>query len=891
MVGSVSKLHSEPYGPFCCRRPCHASRCGRSFFFALTLAVLVAGGSVAAQAPKALKGRAVSEVLREFKTDGLNILFSDALVPSSLRVTQQPRATSPREIVVEILAAHGLSIREERRGALLVVRAQTRVESPPPTREQPTTAVQAASGWFEGTVIDQATGRPVSSAVVLVDATGGYATTSEDGRFKIESVPSGIQTLRVEASGYEPVSSPELKVSPRRATTVAFEMTPSPQLRELVTVIATSDARPPGVTNSIVSIASEEVRRTAGSLGDINRFVQSLPGLAAVGDIRNDLVARGGSPVESLIRIDGFETPTLSHFSTVGSTGGIVTLLNNELLADATFLAGGFPVNYGDRLSSVLDIRLREGNRTRHAFEADVNFAGASLVGEGPIGAQGSWLASVRRSFVDLFANSAGIKSVPEMSAYTFKGVYEIGQRHKIWALALGGSDRVDFNMDDTDPDEPDFIGIEQRGARITFGLGWQHLLWSGAFGVLSLSSAGARYEIDMRDRQLVGDNLILRDHSGESTSTVKYDLSWQASALWSIRSGVSVKALTRELDLSQPKGLQTPYSVRPREETPGLTLNLTATSAVTGAYLEASGQVLPRTTLTGGVRMETFEALDNAVAAAPRGGLEVRLSPTVRVSLSGGRYYQHPELVAVVAVPENATLKPMQADHLVTGVRYEPRPGFLMSAEVYRKWYRLHPVSLQYPQLTLANHGSEFNTSDLLLLPMSSAGRGHAQGLEFFLKKRLNGGLYGQIAYSRSQVKQAALDGVMRRGSFDTPHVFTVVGGYQLGNRWEVSGRFSVASGRPYTPPLLLPSIDQNRLVYDLDRFNAERLPAFHRVDVRVDRKFRMFGRSTSLFADIQNIYNHQSVIEYSWDQKTRGLFAEKQLGILPVIGINIEF
>lgn len=89
----------------------------------------------------------------------------------------------------------------------------------------------------------------------------------------------------------------------------------------------------------------------------------------------------------------------------------------------------------------------------------------------------------------------------------------------------------------------------------------------------------------------------------------------------------------------------------------------------------------------------------------------------------------------------------------------------------------------------------------------------------------------------------------------------------------------------------LLSPSIEQNRLVYDLDRFNAERLPAFHRLDVRVDRKFKVFGRNTSLFADIQNIYNHRSVIEYSWDQKTPGLFAEKQLGILPVVGINIEF
>jgi hypothetical protein len=102
----------------------------------------------------------------------------------------------------------------------------------------------------------------------------------------------------------------------------------------------------------------------------------------------------------------------------------------------------------------------------------------------------------------------------------------------------------------------------------------------------------------------------------------------------------------------------------------------------------------------------------------------------------------------------------------------------------------------------------------------------------------------------------------VFRRGSFDTPHVLTAVGGYHVGERWEVSGRFTVASGRPYTPPLLPESVEQNRLIYDVGRFNAERLPVFHRLDVRVDRKFRSFGRHASLFAEMQNLYNHRSVI-----------------------------
>jgi hypothetical protein len=871
----------------------HGTRSARGGWWSVVLTlVLVTTAAAGAQsaATGSFKGRRVSDVLAEFRAQGLNLVFSDALVPSSLRVTQEPQGTTPRDILSEILAPHGLAIREEARGALLVVKGSGST-APQELPTPPQAPAPAPHGWIEGRVVDQATQRPVASAVVLVDTTGAYVITGEDGRFKIDSVPSGIQTIRAESTGYEPVVSPELKVSPGRAITVSIEMIASPQFREVVTVTAPSDARLSGVTTSSYGIVNEEIRRSAGSLGDINRFVQTLPGMAAIGDIRNDLVTRGGSPLENLIRVDGFETPTLSHFSTVGSTGGVVTLLNNELIADANFLAGGFPAEYGDRLSSVLDIRLREGNRTRHAFEADVNFAGASIVGEGPLGTGGSWIGSLRRSFVDLFANSAGIKSVPGMSAYTFKAVFDLGQRHKLWAVTFGGADRVDFNMDDDDPDEPDFVGIEQRGARVLLGVGWQHLLWARAFGVFSFSSSTAGYKIDMRDRQLAGDNLILRDHSSESATTIQYDVSWQASDAWSLRAGAAVKALGRDLDLAQPRGVETAYSVKPREDTPGLTLDFNATSTITAAYVQASARVLPRLTLNGGIRLETFEALGDAVEAGPRGGIEFRLSPKARLSLSAGRYHQHPELVTVVAVPQNANLAPIEADHLVAGVKYEPQPGLLISAEVYRKWYRAYPVSLQYPQLTLANHGSEFNTSDLLLLPMSSAGEGRARGLEFFLKQRLNGGVYGQIAYSLSRTEQAAVDGVVRRGSFDTPHVLTAVGGFQIGERWEVSGRFTVASGRPYTPPLVAESVEQNRLIYDVGRFNAERLPAFHRLDVRVDRMFRFFGRNASLFAEMQNLYNHRSVIEYSWNQKTRELYAERQLGFLPVIGINVEF
>ncbi len=205
--------------------------------------------------------------------------------------------------------------------------------------------------------------------------------------------------------------------------------------------------------------------------------------------------------------------------------------------------------------------------------------------------------------------------------------------------------------------------------------------------------------------------------------------------------------------------------------------------------------------------------------------------------------------------MPGNANLAPIESDHLVGGVKYEPSPGLLVSAEVYRKWYRAYPVSLEHPQLTLANHGSEFNTSDLLLLPMTSDGKGRVRGLEFFLKKRLAAGLYGQIAYSWSRtgtggarrhlpprlVRYAARDDRDRR----------VIGSANDGKcRADSPAPAAVRTRRRSCRNRWI----RNCLVYDVARFNEARLPAFHRLDVRIDRKFKLFGRNTSLFADMQN-------------------------------------
>ena len=231
-----------------------------------------------------------------------------------------------------------------------------------------------------------------------------------------------------------------------------------------------------------------------------------------------------------------------------------------------------------------------------------------------------------------------------------------------------------------------------------------------------------------------------------------------------------------------------------------------------------------------------------------------------------------------------------MQADHVVVGTAFQARPDLRISLEAYRKPYRDYPVSVDFPALTLANSGIGFDMANILF-PMTSQGRGRAEGLEVFVKKRLSGGRYGQMAYSLSRTEQAALDGILRRGAFDTPHVLTLLGGSTLGGRWDVSGRFTYASGRVYTPALMPESLGQNRLIYDLAQFNALRLPNLHRLDLRLDRKLRWRRADLSFFVEAQNVYNRRAIVEYEWNAKTHEPHGVKQLGLLPILGLNVKF
>jgi ligand-binding SRPBCC domain-containing protein len=765
----------------------------------------------------------------------------------------------------------------------------------------------AGVGTLRGHVTDSA-GARVRDAAVCVPATSQCTVSDAEGNFVL-SVRPGTYALEIAAPGQPLVVTDNVQVRAGLDGILDIVLPALDGLQQTVTVTAPLFVRPEEVKTSSFLIAPRQIAGSAGALQDVSRYVQALPGVViGTNDFRNDLIVRGGSPLENLYIVDNVEIPNINTFANFASAGGTVSILDVQLIDSVTFLTGGYPAPFGNRTSSVLQIAQREGRRDRVGGMATVGFAGAGGVVEGPIGSaqrsKGSWIVSARRSFLDVFTDDTGIGGVPVLYTLNGKAVYDLSARDRIWVVNLTGVDTVRLGLTDSSDlsDELSNLDIQYEGWRSATGFNWQRTYKRGV-GLLGISYARATVGQRVADLlrngvpppdtpvedQIAGGEVVFREESSESDTTVKYDLSVSIPFLQKMQVGGSVKASHIDYDAESPFGTDSPFF--PVADANPFSLRETFTAFQSSAYVQATRPVLGRLTATVGARVDHYPFL-SATRVSPRLGAEYPLTPRLALQASYGRYYQQPFFLFLEAYPENSSLGPFAADHYVGGITFDVDRSTRASVEAYRKDYRDYPVSSQIPSLSLANVGDTFAIRDVLF-PMISAGTGTVSGVEVTIDRRAQAGSpwNGQANLAFSRARYAGLDGVPRPGSFDYPVVANLLGGYQLSPAWSVSVKMAYLGGRPFTPVDSAISTLQRRAVYDLSRVNAERSPDYFRLDLRVDRTFRRGDHRVSIFAGAQNITNRKNFAGYSWDRRNNVRTTQEQLGLFPILGIEWPF
>ena len=743
----------------------------------------------------------------------------------------------------------------------------------------PTTLFAAdRSGTIKGTIVDGATKRPLPGANLAVMDQSIGAIAADDGRFVVTDVPVGLHRLQVSMIGYDSVIRPDVVVRSNRITSVDIELTQRARGMGETVVVADYFSKIEEEAVSAVNFNYEEIRRSPGSAGDISRLLQAMPSVNINTDQRNDLIVRGGSPAENLTIVDNIEIPNINHFPTQGASGGPIGLLNIDLIDDVIFYAGGFSAAHGDRLSSVMIVDMREGNRDEFDGEANMSMAGAGFIFESPIQrGRGSWVFSTRRSYLDLIVGAIGTGAVPEYSDIQGKLVYDISPAHKLSLLSISGFDHIDIEPDDGDENDFVVVNTDQH----VLGGNWRWLWGANGYANTSLAFTLADFSTDVQDG--VTRERVYENDSRERALVLRSSFEYSPAAGTALSAGVVARRVFSD------------YSIFSDDDTnrvgafiPELRIGEDITAAKIGLFVNWEQALRRRLSTTIGVRFDYFD-LNEEFDLAPRLALTYTLDERTSINAAAGIYYQNLPPLFLVQHQDNRELENPRADHFVLGLRRRLTPETLFTLEAYLKRYSELPYDPDDPTAPVIDAFADFGSPTPGRL--TGGGEAESKGLEALVQKKLARDVYGSVSYSYSISKYTDRNGVERNRTFDNRHLFSLIFGYRPSDRFEYSVRWRYAGGRPHTPFDEQASDELGTGIIDRDRINAERLPSYHRLDLRFDYRKHYDRFNLVSFFTVLNSYNRANLFTFFWDEDEGRVDRIDQWSFLPVGGFEFEF
>jgi hypothetical protein len=622
----------------------------------------------------------------------------------------------------------------------------------------------------------------------------------------------------------------------------------------------------------------EEVITTAGDFGDISRFLQTFPGVVATSDLSNEVVVRGGHPMENLFLVDGIEVPNINHMATLGTTGGFGPMIDAGVVQGLKMYTGGYDARYPERLSSVTEIQTLDAvNSTEHA-EADVGIQGFGGLAEKRLRV-GDLLVSAHYGLLDVM-NSVGINGLPSYTNELARLRHTDASGNRLTILHLAGWDSLQSDRCASDPAETSSVSSQYSGWRETTGFEFQHVHSANSFLVASVSDSEQIEHIHQQD-QIIGPSTtnifimgcpipasvfqptpVYMEDSNNAFSTASLRYEWSASRV-ALSAGSAVWLQRPHYQIDQPIGAFSPYSVAPvRADSTSFASDFS--TGETGSFAQFTMHPIKPLELSAGGRLQTF-AFGNHATLTPRLSLRYSLGESVGLHVAYASYAQLPPYVYMLSYPQNRSMSPMRSTHEIVGMDLGFVPSSAIRIEAYNKQYSDTPTSTEYPSVTLHDMvdmlGQQF-----VWLPMNSRGDGGSSGIEVSDLTRIHSSLTVRGSFAYSRAKFAGLDHVMRPSNFDFPWIFNIAALQRIGHSYEISTRYGYASGRPYTPYDLADSTAQDRPIYDVSEMNNTRAPHFARLDAQMNKDVVVHGLHLEIYAGVNNILDRKNFLSNVW-------------------------
>lgn len=777
------------------------------------------------------------------------------------------------------------------------------------------------SGKIAGRVYDASTRTPLFGVAVSVHDEGLGSYTDKNGVFIITDIPAGTYSVEASMISYRTQVKTSVVVEPGRTTEVVFKLTQGSVDVEGVTVRPDYFPKVRDAPVSERSFSAEEIQVQPGGAVDVQRVVQALPSVVSPNDQNNEIIVRGASPNENLFLVDGIEFAYPNHFGSADVQGGAINMLNPLVIREAEFIAGAFPARYGDRVSSVMDISLRRGTVNEFDGKVDMGIGGLGAVVEGPLpGRVGSFLGSFHKSFMELMARAGFWQNMDAVPYYTNglgKINFNLGPSNELSVLFLAGSDDIEIDLE-----EMVYMPwtSHMKSTQLASGIGWQMLFGQKGYGKLTLYHSDNYWE----SHQYMTDDRSDTTYSSTSMAQVwgaRYDASLRWLEGQETETGFSYNFEPFSYSVYYEPDTLRYYFYNP-EDTNQIDSSVVATDPETGeaivnfqdsrdsassskltGYLQHRIRLADFAHLTLGLRGD-YLAYTGNFYLSPRLGLSTEpLIAGFSFNAGYGWHYQSPPYYVLASDTANSLLEHKRSDHYVLGIERLLTDDIKLSVEAYYKDTRNVPIPCEWSPNPYVPRTRYYDY-----------GKSRAKGIEVLVQKKYANNWHGTLAYSFGDVKTTNPydTSQMMPGDYDYRHVFTAVAAYKfefykydwykklpdwfkytigavfLSDESNLGFRFRYTGGNPYTP--MRWDRDTRTWIAKGEVLNSERYPAYDRLDLRWDHKYRFRKFSCSWYIDILNVYAKENFLQnlYLDDETVAELH---QIGFFPTGGFVIEF
>lgn len=760
---------------------------------------------------------------------------------------------------------------------------------------------------IRGKVIDKETKTPLVGASVVIINSNPFkgSATDIDGKFRIEGVSVGRQTIKVTYIGYEDLVISNIEIISGKEQVINAELTEKIITSKEVVISAEKEKDQTVNEMSIVSARTfsvEETNRYAGAWGDPSRMASNFAGVSIVSDKRNDIVVRGNSPIGVLWRLDGIAVPNPNHFAIAGSSGGAISMINSHLLENSDFATGAYAAEYGNASSAVFDLKLRNGNNEKHEYVAQVGVNGFELGAEGPFSKKknSSYLFDYRYSTVAIL-DKLGISIVdatPVFQDLSFKlnfpfkkGVFDV--------FAVAGISKAEFKPE---KDSTSWKGRnDQRGyisgsSTAILAMSYMRFLSNHTYMKMILTSSVFNPN---NSEDSTGYDYNVYDLNRQSTLENRNAFSVMFNSKISSRHILRYGAIVNNIMFKNRVYFFTYNNEKLQHDINTLDGN----TFFAQLYADYKFNITDDLTLNTGAHFIYFFLNDKA-CIEPRFAIKWGFAPTQSISFGFGIHdilQSMPVYFAEIFDEQNNSSTPnkslgfTKSYHYVLSYDWLIRENLRTKVELYYQDIYNAPISSVNPEICLLN----FGTSDNIFISTvyNNTGRGRNFGGELTFEKFFSRKYYFLFTASLFDSKYFDGNNMERNTRYNCGHAFNLLAGkeFVIGKKKNNILGFDIGiinvGGQYYIPIDLEKSIAENRTVYIDSLAYTERFKDFFKVDIKMTYRINQKRCSHHIGLELNNIFDTRNIEDIYYSVNKKELAYNYQLGRIPVFFYKIEF